>query len=94
MLQKYFDLMIQHGVTLYLGAHAHVYERIYPYANDTFHKIESPYRDDQGYLVSIVEGVAGSNTDMVLKMDQVQSFTAAYTVSETGFGVLTINSQD
>ena len=41
-----------------------------------------------------MEGVSGSDTDMVLTMSQVQNFTAAYTVNETGFGILTINSRD
>jgi len=38
-----------------------------------------------------VEGVGGSNTDLVLKMPKLYDYTASYTVGETGFGVLTVN---
>jgi hypothetical protein len=74
--------MVEYGASFYLGAHAHIYERIYPYfANGTFQKIESPYRDDQGYLVSIVEGVGGSDTDLVESIPKVYDYTASYTVN-------------
>lgn len=81
-LHYFYDTMVEYGASFYLGAHAHIYERIYPYfANGTFQKIESPYRDDQGYLVSIVEGVGGSETDLVESIPKVYDYTASYTVN-------------
>ena len=44
--------------------------------------------------MSIVEGVAGSNTDMILEMPVIYDFTASYTANETGFGILTANSNN
>lgn len=36
-LHVFFDTMIKYGASFYAGAHAHVYERIYPYfANQGF----------------------------------------------------------
>ena len=91
-LAQYFEAMFNAGVSLYVGAHAHEYNRVYPYyKNNTFSREESPYRDDQGYMISIVEGVGGSNTDMVESVPKVQNITAAYTVNQTGFGLFTIN---
>ena len=72
--------MMDAGVNLLLGAHAHEYNRIYPYyRNKTFIPSASPYRDDQEYIVSIVEGVGGSNTDIVVEMDFIFDYTASYT---------------
>ncbi len=45
-------------------------------------------------MVSIVEGVGGSDTDLVLEMPTVYDYTASYTVNETGFGILTANQAD
>jgi len=36
--------------------------------------------------------VAGSNTDIVVEMDFVFDFTASYTQNQTGFGIVTVNS--
>ena len=41
-----------------------------------------------------MEGVGGSDTDLVLEMPTVYDYTASYTVGETGFGVLTANQPD
>ena len=30
-LQPFYDMMVEEEVSLYLGAHTHVYERLYPY---------------------------------------------------------------
>ena len=36
--------MFDAGIKFYIGAHYHVYERIYPYCqNGTIQQIESPY---------------------------------------------------
>lgn len=65
-MHPYFDAMLDVGVSLYIGAHTHDYERTYPYLfNQTFEKIESPYTAGQDYLISVVEGVAGSNTTLI-----------------------------
>lgn len=40
LLKDYFDLMFDYGVQFYIGAHYHVYERIYPYCqNGTVQKL-------------------------------------------------------
>ena len=36
--------------------------------------------------------MAGSNTDIVVEMDFVFDFTASYTQNQTGFGIVTVNS--
>ena len=36
--------------------------------------------------------MAGSNTDIVVEMDFVFDYTASYTQNQTGFGILTVNS--
>lgn len=65
-----FNKMIEYNVALYMGAHYHTYERVYPYfSNNTFKKVESPYVWNQGgasdpadnTLLSIVEGIAGND---------------------------------
>lgn len=33
-MKSYFKAMLDAGVSLYMGAHAHEYERIYPYNSD------------------------------------------------------------
>ena len=92
MLWDHHEAMFQSGVNLVIGAHAHQYNRIYPYyKTQKYKKKESPYRDDEEYIVSIVEGVAGSNTDLVLQMPAIYDFTASYTANQTGFGVMTVN---
>lgn len=59
--------MINHHVVLYIGAHYHVYERLYPYNGYTFIKEESPYKftADKKYLISLVEGIAGNDKSIV-----------------------------
>lgn len=65
-MYPYFDAMLNSGVSLYLGAHTHDYERTYPYFhNQTFEEMESPYQVGQDYLISVIEGVAGSNTTLI-----------------------------
>ena len=74
--------MIDAGVSLYIGAHTHDYERTYPYfPNQTFQTLQSPYGEGKGYLVSIIEGVAGSDTSMITDMTTLNSYTASYTIS-------------
>lgn len=92
-MHPYFDSMLDAGVSLYIGAHTHDYERTYPYFfNQTFEQIESPYETGQDYLISVVEGVAGSNTTLIPELEALNNYTASYTVNETGYGVLTTNS--
>ena len=44
LLKDYFNLMFDAGIKFYIGAHYHVYERIYPYcSNGTIQNIETPY---------------------------------------------------
>lgn len=50
--------------------------------------MESPYEGSAGYLVSIVEGVAGNQVSITESMPQRMDYTARYTVGETGFGVI------
>lgn len=58
--------MLDAKVSLYLGAHYHTYQRIYPYLrNASFSKQASNYRSNEEYLITIVEGVAGNDKDIV-----------------------------
>ena len=92
-MYTYFNAMLDVGVSLYIGAHTHDYERTYPYfSNQTFQRIESPYSSNRGYLVSIIEGVAGSDTSLITSMPELNDYTASYTLNETGFGILTTNA--
>lgn len=94
-MYPYFDSMLAAGVSLYLGAHTHDYERTYPYTgNQLFKTLPSPYQAGQGYLLSVVEGVAGSNTSLITEMPVVNNYTASYTVNETGYGILSTNSNN
>ena len=46
-LYPYHAAMMDAGVNLHIGAHAHEYNRIYPYyRNQTFIPAPSPYQDD------------------------------------------------
>ena len=58
--------MLENKIVLYLGAHEHTYQRIYPYLGDGHFRIQKDgYREDGDYLISIVEGVAGNDIDIV-----------------------------
>jgi hypothetical protein len=62
---------------------------LYPYLKDgTFSSQADSYSSDGKYLISIVEGVAGNDKDIVESIKKIKDFTAAYTVNETGFGIL------
>jgi hypothetical protein len=92
VLHDYFDSMIDSGVSLYVGAHTHSYERNYPYFKDhSFLTLEGPYQASSGYLLSVVEGVAGNDKDILIVMDEQKDYTAKYTVNETGFAVIESN---
>lgn len=81
--------MIENGVSLYVGAHTHSYERNYPYFKDhSFLTVESPYHAEGGYLISVVEGVGGNDKDILTVMPEQKDYTAKYTVNETGFAVI------
>jgi hypothetical protein len=81
-------------VSLYLGAHYHSYQRTFPYLKDgTFSNQKDNYRADDGYIISIVEGVAGNDRDIVEKIDVIESFTASYTVNQTGFGIMSVDKK-
>lgn len=81
--------MIDYGVSFYIGAHTHSYERNYPYfRNGSFVPLESPYNSEDSYLISVVEGVAGNDRSIFTVMPEKKEFTARYTVNETGFAVL------
>jgi hypothetical protein len=91
-LKLYWDAMFDAGVSLYIGAHYHTYQRAYPYLKDnTFVPQTGNYRSNENYLISIVEGVAGNDKDIVESIDKIEDFTASYTINETGFGVLEID---
>lgn len=92
VLKAYWQAMLDQGVSLYLGAHWHVYQRLYPYIKgDQFLIQEGSYKSDQGYLISIIEGVGGNDKDMVDSLDKIETFTASYTVGETGFGIMDVS---
>ena len=91
-MKKYWNSMLENEVSLYLGSHEHTYQRMHPYRkDDTFSMDEKDYSLEGNYLVSIVEGVAGNDKEIVESIDTIEDFTAAYTVSETGFGILEVS---
>ena len=56
--------MIDYNVALYIGAHFHSYERLYPFfKGNQFKKMMPPYEltKTSKYLISIVEGIAGND---------------------------------
>lgn len=90
---------MQYNVALYMGGHYHTYERVYPYYyNDTFKKVESPYTWTEGgasnyldnTLLSIVEGIAGNDREIIMQYPPDEPFTAAHVIGNTGFGIMTI----
>lgn len=59
-------------MSLYLGAHYHTYQRLYPYLKDgTFSNQKDHYKAESGYIISIVEGVAGNDKDIVETIDKI-----------------------
>lgn len=63
-LRDLYESFVDLKMLLYLGAHLHVYERIYPYiGNGKTTKIDPPYNmnSQTNYLPSLVEGIAGTD---------------------------------
>lgn len=92
---------MQYNVALYIGAHYHTYERVHPYFyNETFVKKSSPYVWSEGgeanyldnTLLSIVEGIAGNDREIIMTYPPAEEFTAAYVINNTGFGIMTLQS--
>lgn len=54
-----------------------------------FTPVEGPYVNVDS-LVSIVEGVAGNEKDIVEEKYKYKTFTAKGTVNETGYGIMTV----
>lgn len=74
--------MFDADISLYIGAHYHTYQRNFPYLEtNEFMLQDGSYRDNEGYIISIVEGVAGNDKDIVESIDTIEDFTAAYTVN-------------
>ena len=95
-LRPYFEEMIRKNVIFYLGAHWHSYERIYPYiGGGKTQKIESPYylNSNNQYLLSVLEGIAGNDKNIVEEYDSVKPCTANLSFNQTGYGILTIDSR-
>lgn len=63
---------------MYLGAHTHIYERIFPYFKGKVLEIEGPYHNIDS-MVSVVDGVAGNEKDIVEEIYKLKSFTAKAT---------------
>lgn len=81
-LKAYWEEMFNAGVSLYIGAHYHTYQRAYPYLKDnTFKPQAGDYRSNEEYIISIVEGVAGNDKDIVESIDLIEDFTASYTIN-------------
>ncbi len=57
-------------VSLYFGAHDHSYQRSLPiYPDGSFSKKTNNYDSNEGYIISIVEGVAGNDESIVENID-------------------------
>ena len=82
LMSNYWNSMLDNGVSLYLGSHYHTYQRLYPYRKDgTFSNQADGYASNGNYLISVVEGVAGNDRDIVESIKKIKDFTAAYTVN-------------
>jgi hypothetical protein len=54
-MSTYWNAMFDAGVSLYIGAHYHTYQRAYPYLKDnTFSLQAANYRSNEDYIISIV----------------------------------------
>jgi hypothetical protein len=63
-LQGFFEAMNDYGYSMYIGAHTHTYERLYPYYKGEVTPLDGPYHNIDS-LIPIVEGVAGNDKDIV-----------------------------
>lgn len=63
------------------------------FRNGSFSTSKDNYTTQEDYIVSIVEGVAGNDEGIVESMDELKDITVSYTVNETGFGLLEIDSE-
>lgn len=71
-MKSYWNSMLDNNVSLYIGAHYHTYQRAFPYKKgDTFTTQKNGFRANDGYLISIVEGVAGNDKDIVESIDKI-----------------------
>jgi hypothetical protein len=69
IMNKYWKAMFDSKVTLYIGAHYHTYQRIFPYLPDgSFSQQTDDFRSNQNQIISIVEAVAGNDKDIVEKL--------------------------
>ncbi len=72
LMKSYWDSMLENSVSLYLGAHYHSYQRLYPYTKgDKFTTQAEDYNSNDGYLISIVEGVAGNDKEIIESIDSI-----------------------
>lgn len=88
--------MIDYNVVLYIGAHFHTYERLYPFfKGNQFKKIMPPYSltNSTKYLVSIVEGIAGNDEIIVEFYLKILNFTAAVSYNKTGYGIMNVGDK-
>ncbi len=94
-LKSYFDLMFDADVQFYIGAHFHVYERIYPYCqNGTVQTLSSPYDlKNSKCMISILQGIAGNGKSIVETYNNLQPFTAKVSYGKTGFGLKKVSSE-
>ena len=54
-MKSYWDTMLNNNVSLYIGAHYHTYQRIFPYKKgDIFTTQKTGFKANDGYLISIV----------------------------------------
>lgn len=54
-MKSYWDTMLNNNVSLYIGAHYHTYQRIFPYKKgDIFTTQKTGFKANDRYLISIV----------------------------------------
>lgn len=97
ILKPFFDLMIDYDTVLYIGAHYHTYERLYPFTKQgEFLAVPPPYTltKSTNYLISVVEGIAGNDKSIVDKYDKVHNYTAALSYNQTGYGLASIGNKE
>ena len=91
-LRGIYTALIDLNVCLYFGAHFHTYERIYPYiGNGKTIPLNPPYifTPKSKYLLSIVEGVGGTDHGIATDNNDKLPVMAAGSFNRTGYGILT-----
>ena len=73
-MRDFYTFFKDSRVALYIGAHYHIYERTYPYiGKGKTIQLDPPYdiNRETNYLLSIMEGIAGNDKNIIETMDKI-----------------------